>query len=175
MKKDVLVPHEVITDRIYLIRGQKVMLDKDLALLYRIQTRYLKRAVRRNIKRFPSDFMFVLNDEEMNAMGCQFGTPPNILFGGYKPFAFTEHGILMLSSVLSSEQAVQINILIMRAFIKLRNLLATHKELAHNLGQLEEKVGKHDKQIMALFEAIHQLMEPPPKPIRKIGFIQDKE
>jgi len=165
-----LVPYKIIEHKIYLIRGKKVMLDLDLAALYGMETRLLKRAVRRNLKRFPNDFMFILNDSEENRVVSQIGIPSRSLFGGAQPFAFTEHGILMLSSVLNSEKAIEVNIRIMRIFSKLREILSTHKELAEKFKELEGRVGKHDEQITAIFEAIRQLIEPPESPKKRIGF-----
>lgn len=167
-----LVPQERIEGQIYLIRGQKVMLDRDLAVLYMMETRLLKRAVRRNYERFPLDFMFVLTKEEVASLVSQIGIPSTSYFGGARPFAFTEHGILMLSSVLNSKKAMEVNIQIMRAFVKLRSMVAAHKELAHKLEQLEQKVGKHGEDIQLIFQAIHKLIEPPPakQSTKKIGF-----
>ncbi len=165
-----LIPQEVIETKILMIRGKKVMLDKDLAKLYKVETKYLTRQVRRNIGRFPDDFMFRLTKEEN--LRCQFGTSS---YGGrrYLPYAFTEQGVSMLSSVINSERAIRVNIAIMRAFVKLREILSVHKELSHKLSELEHKIEKHDVEIQAIFEAIRQLMEPPPeKPKRLIGFKQ---
>lgn len=168
-----LVPKEVIEQKIFLIRGQKVMLDKDLAKLYGIKTRNLNKAVTRNIDRFPEDFMFQLSKEEFNILMFQFGTSR---WGGTRkmPRVFTEHGILMLSSVLNSERAVQVNIAIMRAFVKIRQILSMNKELAHKLAELERKIEKHDVKIQAIFEAIRKLMAPVPlKSKPQIGFRPD--
>lgn len=166
---DPIVPAEVIEQKIYLIRGQKVMLDKDLAALYGVETRVLNKAVKRNIDRFPEDFMFQLNNEEFGNLKFHFGTSS---WGGTRklPYAFTENGVAMLSSVLSSKRAVQVNIAIMRAFVKLREILSTHKELAHKLAQLDRKIEKHDEEIKLIFDAIRQLMAPPETKKRKIGF-----
>ena len=172
-----LIPVEVIERKIYLIRGHKVMLDSDLAKLYKIETFNLNKAVKRNINRFPQDFMFQLTKEEADFLIFQIGMSKTEGRGGrrYLPYAFTENGVAMLSSVLNSERAVQVNIAIMRAFVKLREILSTHKELAHKLEQLERKIGKHDEDIKVIFEAIHQLMTPPQKSSRKIGFRREKE
>ena len=164
---------EIIEQKIFLIRGYKVMFDRDLASLYGVETKYLTRQVRRNISRFPDGFMFKLSHEEF--LRCQNVTSS---WGGrrYLPYAFTEQGIAMLSSVLNSEQAIQVNIAIMKAFVKLREVMTTHKELAAQFKELERKVGVHDHQIAAIFEAIRKLMAPPPeKPKRPIGFIVDRE
>ena len=161
-----LIPEEAIERRIFLIRGQKVMLDKDLAQLYGIQTKVLNQAVKRNIDRFPQDFMFSLTREEIKRMS-QFVT--SLKF--YKNVnAFTEQGVAMLSSVLRSKRAVQVNVAIMRAFVKLRQILSNHKELAYKLKELERKIEKHDTEIKDIFEAIRQLMRPSEEPKRKIGF-----
>jgi len=152
-----LVPYEVIDNKIYLIRGQKVMLDRDLSKLYGVETKQLKRAVRRNMDRFPDDFMFTLNKNEMEALGCQFGTPVQHLFGGYHAFAFTEQGIAMLSTILNSKRAIYVNIQIMRAFVHLRQMIAGHKELAHKIDLLEKRVFKHDSDIRELVRDIRKL------------------
>lgn len=161
-----------IERRIYIIRGQKVMLDTDLALLYRVATFRLNEQVKRNRKRFPRDFMFQLNAEEADCLTSQFAMS-NAGRGGRRtlPYAFTEQGVAMLSSVLNSERAVQVNIAIMRAFVKLREIIATHRELAHKIGELERKFQTHDSQIQAVFDAIRELLAPKPKPLkRRIGF-----
>ena len=165
-----LVRQEVIEQKIFLIRGHKVMLDKDLAKLYGVPTSRLNEQVKRNIKRFPADFMFQLNGKEYENLISQFAISS---WGGRRrfPYVFTEQGVAMLSSVLNSERAIQVNIAIMRVFVKLKQILSTHKELAYKLRELEHKIEKHDAEIQAIFEAIRQLMEPPPeKPKPKIGF-----
>jgi hypothetical protein len=177
-----------VEQKIYLIRGHKVMLDHDLAGLYGVATKRLNEQVRRNVRRFPSDFMFQLTWQEAESSRSQFATlnDENLRSQNaiskkganikYLPYAFTEQGIAMLSSVLNSQQAIDVNIAIMRAFVKLREVLTTHKELAAQFNELEHKVGTHDKQIAAIFEAIRRLMEPPPeKPKQKMGFIVDRE
>jgi phage regulator Rha-like protein len=155
-----LIPQELIENKIYLIRGHKVMLDKDLAKLYEVPTKKLTQAVKRNIRRFPGDFMLLLTRQEVRNLRSQFVTSS---WGGrrYAPYVFTEQGVAMLSSVLNSERAIQVNIAIMRAFVKLRQILSTHKELAHKLDELERKIEKHDVEIRSIFEAIRQLMAPP--------------
>ena len=165
-----LIPQEVVENKIYLIRGQKVMLGKDLASLYGVTVKRLNEQVKRNIKRFPDDFMLVLTRQEVMNLRSQIATSR---WGGerYLPCVFTEQGVAMLSSVLNSERAIQVNIAIMRAFVKLRQILSTHKELAYKLKELEARIGKHDEDIGSIFEAIRQLMAPPPEPPkRKIGF-----
>lgn len=165
-----LIPTETIERRILLIRGHKVMLDSDLADLYGVSTKRLNEQVRRNAKRFPPDFMLQLTKEEYDSLRSHFAT----LEKGrgkhrkYPPLAFTEQGVAMLSSVLTSERAIEVNIAIMRAFVRLREILATHKDLARKLEELEKK---YDKQFAIVFEAIRQLMTPPePPPKRRIGF-----
>ncbi len=155
-----------IERRIYFVRGQKVMIDNDLADLYRVPTGTFNQAVRRNMARFPADFMFQLTADEAENLRSQIVISN---WGGrrYLPFVFTEQGVAMLSSVLKSDRAVQVNIAIMRAFVKLREVLATHKELALRLGELENKFHKHDRQIQEVFDAIRALLAPPK---RAIGF-----
>ena len=168
----VLIPQEVIERRIYLIRGHKVMLDSELAKLYDVGTRDLNKAVTRNLDRFPEDFMFQLTKGEVQNLMFHFGTSS---WGGMRklPRVFTEQGVAMLSSVLRSKRAIHVNIAIMRAFVRLKAVLSTHKELAHKLSELEHKIEKHDIEIQSIFEAIRQLMAPPPeKPRRIIGFKQ---
>ena len=163
-----LVPAERIEQTIYLIRGQKVLLDRDLALLYGVETRALNQAVGRNKNRFPSDFMFELTREEIMRIS-QFvisSDTPNLKFSK-RVFAFTEQGVAMLSGVLKSERAVEVNIAIMRTFVKLRRLLESNKELSQRLDELESK---YDEQFRAIFEAIRELMIPPEPKKNPIGF-----
>ncbi|NQU18233.1 MAG: ORF6N domain-containing protein [Candidatus Saganbacteria bacterium] len=169
-----IVPIEIIEKRIYVLRGQKVMLDRDLAELYGVSTKNLNKALKRNIGRFPLDFMFRLNEIEVKNLRFQNGTSS---WGGrrYLPFAFTELGVAMLSSILSSERAVHVNISIMRAFVRLRQVISTHKELANKVKQLERKGYKHDGEIQAIFEAIQLMMKPPEKPRKRIGFVADEK
>ncbi|MBI3406833.1 MAG: ORF6N domain-containing protein [Planctomycetes bacterium] len=166
-----LIPVEVIERRIFLIRGQKVMLDKDLAVLYGVKPIRLREQVKRNTRRFPEDFMFQLNDQEIDIMVSQNAIPSRKHLGGSQPYVFTEQGVAMLATVLNSETAIQANIAIMRAFVKLREMLATHKEFAHKLEQLEKKIERHDEEISAIFEAIRLLMAEPEPKAKKIGFI----
>ena len=171
MIKTTPIPVERIEQRIFVIRRQKVMLDSHLALLYGVPTKRLNEQVRRNISRFPDDFMFQLTEDEYKLLRSQNATSKSGSGGRrYLPFAFTEQGVAMLSTVLNSERAIQVNIAIMRTFVKLRQILATHKELAHKLDELERKYETHDKQIKSVFEAIRQLMTPPEKHKRQIGF-----
>ncbi len=157
MQTKALVPVETIEQKILLIRGQKVMLSPHLATLYGVATRVLNQAVKRNTGRFPKDFMFRLNDKETEQLVSQNVIPHKKYFGGSLPYAFTEQGVAMISSVLNSERAVQINIAIMRAFVRLREMFATNKEFAHKLAELERKVGSHDEAIQSLVIAIKDL------------------
>jgi len=163
-----LVPIEVIEKKILVIGGQKVMLDSDLATLYRVTTKRLNEQVRRNLKRFPPDFMYQLSKEEFESLKSHFATSSS--WGGRRtrPYVFTEQGIAMLSSVLNSDRAIEVNIQIMRAFVKLREMMSTHKDLARKLAELENK---YDGQFQIVFEAIRQLIEVEEKPKKKIGFI----
>ncbi len=176
----------VLLDRIepciLLIRGQRVMLDADLAELYGTTTKRLNEQVKRNLDRFPTDFMFRLTAEEAQVMRSQIvtanlrsqiATSSSVSHGGrrYLPYAFTEHGAIMAASVLNTPRAIETSVYVVRAFVKLRELLSTHKELAGKLAELERKVGSHDTAIQSLVTAIRRLMEPPPAPPRpRIGF-----
>jgi len=172
-----LIPVEIIERKIYLIRGEKVMLDSDLAELYGVMVKVLNQAVKRNIGRFPEDFMFQLTKEEDESLRSQIVT----LKKGrgehrkYLPNVFTEQGVAMLSSVLNSERAIQVNVVIMRTFVKLRAFLSANKELAHKLAELERKTVKHDEEIKVIFNAIRQLMVPPETKKGKIGFGREKD
>ena len=146
------------------------MLDRDLAELYDVETKQLKRAVRRHINRFPVDFMFQLTKEEYQSLRSQFGTLKRGAHSKYPPMVFTEQGVAMLSSVLNSDRAIDVNIAIMRAFVQLRKTMESHEELARKFEDLESKLEDHDEQIRAIFEAIRQLMAPPDKPKKKIGY-----
>lgn len=185
MSKEI-IPTEQIALRIRHFRGEKVLLDFDLAALYGVETRALNQAVRRNADRFPADFMFQLSSEETETLS-QLVTPSVaghdvsnssqiVMSSGkyrgkrYRPYAFTEQGVAMLSSVLNSESAVKMNIAIMRAFVQLRRALETNRKLARKFSELERRIDKHDAEIDAILEAIRQLMAPPEKPRREIGF-----
>ena len=167
-----IVPKERIEQAILLIRGEKVMLDADLAALYDVETGMLTRAVRRNIERFPEDFMFQLSGEEFANLRSQSVTSSR--WGGrrFPPYAFTEQGVAMLSSVLRSKRAVQVNIEIVRAFVKLRRLLISHEGLARKLAALERR---YDEQFKAVFDAIRQLMIPPEPKRKQIGFDTERQ
>jgi hypothetical protein len=168
MTQSSLIPTERIEQAIYLLRGEKVMLDRDLAALYGVMTKALKRAVRRNIDRFPEDLMFVLSPTEFQDWRCQFGTSKADRRGlRYPPMAFTEHGILMLSSVLNTTRAIQVNIEIMRTFVRLRRMLADNTELSRRLDELENR---YDRQFKVVFDAIRKVMAPDPSRQKQIGF-----
>ena len=171
MPNNQLIPTEVIERRIYLVRGQRVMLDRDLAELYGVTTAALNQAVRRNLDRFPQDFMFQLDKEEFESWRSQIViSNPGLRMGARRrPLAFTEQGVAMLSSVLRSKRAIQVNIAIMRAFVTFREMLATHKDLADKLADLEQK---YDEKFRVVFDAIRQLMAQPTvdEQHRQIGF-----
>ena len=185
MSKEI-IPAEQIALRIRNFRGEKVLLDFDLAALYDVETRILNQAVRRNADRFPADFMFQLTSEEAEKLsqvvtpsvaGHDVSNSSQIVMSSgkyrgkrYRPYAFTEQGVAMLSSVLNSESAVKMNIAIMRAFVQLRRALEANRELARKFSELERRIDKHDSEIAAILEAIRQLMAPPAKPRREIGF-----
>jgi len=166
-----LVPVEQVERLIHLARGEKVLLDADLAMLYGVETKALNRAVKRNRSRFPQDFMFQLTAEEAANLRCQTGASSSG-YGGrrYLPYAFTEQGVAMLSSVLRSERAVQVNVAIMRAFVSLRRMLAGNEALARKLAELDRRLEGHDAAIKSLFDTIRELMALPAKPRREIGF-----
>jgi hypothetical protein len=170
MKKQI-IPVERITKRIFMLRGERVMLGQDLAVLYGgVAVKALNQAVKHHAARFAADSVFQLSAEEFANLKSQFVTSS---WGGLRralPYAFSEQGVAMLSSVLNSERAVNVNIAIMRAFVKLRQMIDTNRELAQKFSELERRVGKHDEEIAAILEAIRQLMVPPGKPRREIGF-----
>src|SRR5947207_14161366 len=168
--KTALVQPNQIEEAILLMRRQRVLLNSDLAALYGVETKNLNRAVRRNLDRFPADFMFQLTANEAQALRFQFGTLKRGQHYKYLPFVFTQEGVAMLSSVLRSPRAVQVNIAILRVFVRLRETLSLHKELAHKLAELERKIESYDAGIRTLFEAIHHLTTPPAKTKREIGF-----
>jgi hypothetical protein len=161
--KKAFLSQEAIANKIFLIRGKRVILDRDLAQMYAVQTRQLTRQVRRNIERFPQDFMFQLSREEFSNLKCQFGTSS---WGGTRklPLAFTEHGILILSSVLNSKCAIHVNIAIMRVFVRLKEMIITHRDLEYKLKELERKVESHEIDIQKIFAAIRRLIAEEQKP-----------
>lgn len=196
---ETIIPVEKVADRILILRGQRVILDTDLAKLYGVTTKNLNRAVKRNLERFPEDFMFQLTAEEFQGLRCQIGTLNQDNMGSlrsqivtsnesanlrsqivtsksgrggrrYLPYAFTEHGALMAASVLNTSRAVEVSVYVVRAFVRLREMLATHSELAKKLEKLESKLDRHDEEIMTIIETIYQLMALPESPKRRIGF-----
>ncbi len=170
-----LLTLDLVERKIYVVRGQKVMLDNDLALLYGVTTKRLNEQVKRNISRFPEDFMFQLTTDELDNLRSQIATSSLKSYGGrrYMPYVFTEQGVAMLSGVLNSERAVQVNIGIMRAFVNMRKMLSTNEEVSKKLADIEDKLGNHDEHFKKVFTAIRLLMNPPSKSDKQIGFIQE--
>ena len=174
--KEVMITDELVINKIYLIRGKKVMLDRDLAGLYAVQTRRLKEAVRRNIDRFPEDFMFELSPAEFEPLRSQFATSKTGRGGArYLPMAFTEQGVAMLSAVLNSETAIQVSIQIIRVFTWMREILLTHKDILQQLQKMEKKMTGYDTDIALIFEYLKQLLNPVQPPRQKIGFRRKDE
>ena len=167
MKKEITIPQEIIRQKIYLIRGEKVMFDRDLAELYGVETKALTRAVRRNKYRFPSDFMFQLSKEEAKILRYHFGTLEMGKYSKYSPLVFTEQGVAMLSSVLNSRRAVRVNIQIIRTFTMLRKILATHKELKEKIDAMESR---YDKRFRVIFDTLRLLIKEDKKPKNPLGF-----
>lgn len=167
-----LIPVERIERRIYLIRGKKVILDKDLAELYEVKAIRLREQVKRNVKRFPPDFMFQLNKNEVDLLVSQNAIPSKRVLGGYLPYVFSEHGALMLSSVLNSKMAVKVGIQIVRAFIKMREILSSQKKLKEKIGALERK---YDLRFKVVFDAIKALVTIPEIKKINIGFLKDRD
>jgi hypothetical protein len=172
--RSMILADEVIVTKIYYIRGHKIMLDADLAELYQVPTKRLNEQVKRNIGRFPGDFMFQLTENEFENLRSQNATSS---WGGRRvaPYAFTEHGVLMLSSVLNSERAIKVNIQIMRIYTKMREMLLTNQEILLKLEQLERKVDDHDQAIRVIFEYLKQLLNPPQEPRPRVGFRRSDE
>lgn len=176
MTKKIAIPDEVVISKIYLIRNHKVMLDIDLAELYQVETGRLNEQVKRNADRFPEDFMFQLTNEEWESLRSQFAISKKGRGGRrYAPFAFTEHGVLMLSSVLNSERAIQVNIQIMRIYSKLKGMIMDHKDILLKLEKLEGKVSKHDENFKVVFDYLRELLNPKTEQLRKIGFKRKEE
>ncbi|MBI4358315.1 MAG: ORF6N domain-containing protein [Candidatus Omnitrophica bacterium] len=165
-----LISQEAVEQRIFLIRGHKVMIDRDLAELYGVEAKYLNRQVRRNRERFPEEFMFQLTEDEKKELVTNWHRFQSLKHASVLPHAFTEHGVAMLASVLKSARAVKISIHIVKTFVRLRQWISTHKELASKLSELEQKVERHDSQIQSIFKAIRALMAEPRKPKGRIGF-----
>lgn len=169
---NIILNDEKIASQIYYIRGEKVMLDFDLASLYGVETRVLKQAVKRNTDRFPADFMFELTDDEINFLVSQFVIPSKSKFGGARPFVFTEQGVAMLSGILNSKRAIAVNIAIMRTFVQIRKLMQGNSELAKKINQLEKK---YDDNFRIVFNAINELIREEIKERKKIGFKIDED
>jgi ribosomal protein L23 len=174
VKKSLLIPDEAVINKILLLRGKKVMIDKDIAELYGVSTKRLNEQVKRNNKRFPEDFMFQLTQEEKDEVVANCDHLKNLKYSPNLPFAFTEHGAVMLASVLNSDRAIEVNIQIVRIFTQMREMLLTNKDILLKLEQLENKVIAHDDDIKMIFEALKQLLNPPQEPRRSIGFRREE-
>lgn len=171
MTKEIVVPVHEVAQKIFLIRGHRVMLDRDLAEMYQVTTKALNQAVKRNIERFPSDFMFQISESELQSLRSQIVTSKEGSGGRrYLPYVFTEQGVAMLSTVLKSKRAILVNIFIMRAFVRIRELALSNKIILQKLDALERKYAKHDVEIEGIFDAIKGIMTEPKKPARRIGF-----
>ena len=170
------IPEETIINKIYLIRGQKVMIDRDLADLYGVETKRLKEAVRRNVERFPDDFMFELTDDEFQNWRTQFATSKSDIMGlRHAPFCFTEQGVTMLSCVLNSQRAIDTNIRIIRVFTKMREMMLTHKDILLKLEKFEKQLITNTEDIQLIFKALKQLLNPPQEPRRQIDYKRNTE
>lgn len=174
MSDESLIPIERIERKIYVIRGERVMLDSDLAEIYGVTTKAFNQAVKRNLKRFPEDFMFQLTNEEFENLRSQFVTSSSGGYGGrrYLPYVFTEHGALMAANILNSDRAVEASVAVVRVFVKLRQLLQSNQELAKKVEALESK---YDQNFKIVFDAIRKLMLPPDKPKKAIGFVEKRK
>jgi hypothetical protein len=176
MSKSLVIPDEVIISKIYMVRGQKVMIDRDLAELYGVETKRLKEAVRRNIERFPDDFMFEMNKNEFESWRSEKVSSSGDKQGlRYAPFCFTEQGVTMLSCILNSSTAIAVNIRVIRIFTKLREVILTNKDILLKLEKIERKIDQHDDDIKLIFDYMKELLNPDQKPMRKIGFRHKKE
>lgn len=176
MAKNITLPDEVIISKIYLVRGEKIMIDRDLAELYGVETKVLKQAVRRNIGRFPEDFMFEMTRTEFASWrGENVRSQEDRRGLRYAPFCFTEQGVTMLSCILNSSTAIEVNIRVIRIFTRLRAAILTHKDILLKLEQIERRVGQHDDDIKLIFDYIKELLNPKTVPMRKIGFRHAKE
>jgi MoxR-like ATPase len=167
LKHKMLVSQEIVENKIFFMRGRKIMIDRDLSRLYKVKTKILNQAVKRNIERFPKDFMFILTKNETSELVTNCDRLHSLKHSTSHPYAFTEHGILMLSSVLKSKRAIHVNIQIMRTFIKLREELSSHMEFKSKITEMEKK---YDHQFKIVFDAIRELLTPPEEPKRRIGF-----
>lgn len=173
LEETALITLDLVESKIYLVRKQKVMLDSDLAVLYGVTTKVFNQAVGRNLQRFPEDFRFQLTTEEFESLRSQIVTSKKGRGGRrYLPYVFTEQGVAMLSGVLNSERAIQVNIGIMRTFVNMRKMLSTNEEVSKKLADIEDKLGRHDEHFKKVFTAIRLLMNPPDKSDKQIGFIQ---
>ena len=170
-----IIPQEVLINKIYLLRNEKVMIDRDLAVLYGVKAIRLREQVKRNIKKFPLHFMFQLTEQEVEIMVSQNAIPSKQYLGGTLPYAFTEHGVLMLANVLKSEQAIQVSIRIIELFVKLREMLVTHTELKLEIERIKKKIDNHDKNIEVVFRYFDELLEQKAKPRKQIGYIIPKK
>ena len=164
---------DIILSKIYYIRNQKIMLDKDLAELYGVQAIRLREQVKRNLGRFPSNFMFQLTANEVETMVSQNAIPSKQQLGGFLPYVFTEHGVLMLASVLKSKQALDVNISVIEIFVKMREMLSTNKDILMQMQKVENKLTAHDEDTRVIFEALKQLLNPPQERRKRIGFKPD--
>ncbi|MFY0255572.1 ORF6N domain-containing protein [Chitinophaga sp. 30R24] len=173
--KEVMLPDESIMSKILLIRGKRVMVDKDLAELYSVPTKRLNEQVKRNLKRFPEDFMFQLTTEEKEEVVAKCDHLKNLKFSANLPYVFTEHGAVMLASVLNSDRAIAVNIQIVRIFTRMREMILTHKDILLKLEQMEKRVSGHDEQIELVFEYLKQLLSSPQEPRVRIGFTRHDE
>jgi hypothetical protein len=174
-KSGLIVPDEIVMSKILLIRGKKVMIDRDLAELYGVPTKRLNEQVKRNIKRFPEDFMFQLTTEEKDEVVAFCDHLKNLKYSPVLPYVFTEYGAVMLASVLNSDRAIEVNIQIVRIFTQMREILLTHKDILLKLEQLERKVTGHDEDIQLIFNYLKQLLNPPQEPRPRIGFKRPNE
>ena len=175
MTKSSTVLDEVVMNKIHLIRGQKVMMDRDLAELYGVQAIRLREQVKRNLERFPENFMLQLTQMEVQTMVSQNAIPSRQHLGGYLPYAFTEHGVLMLANILKSKQALKMSIRIIEIFVKLREVLLTYKDILLKLEQMEKKTLRHDREIKLIFDYLKELLNPKREPMLRIGFKQRSE
>ena len=174
-KTDITIPDEIVISKIFIVRGKKVMIDTDLAELYAVPTKRLNEQVKRNMKRFPEDFMFQLNQEEKQGLIESHTHLNKLKYSPNLPFAFTEHGAVMLASVLNSERAIEVNVQIVRIFTRMREMLLTHKDILLKLEKLERKEVQQDGDIKLIFKYLKELLNPQTEPMRKIGFKHKKE
>jgi phage regulator Rha-like protein len=169
-KSELIVTDEIVLSKIFYLRDHKVMLDKDLAELYGVQPKRLREQVKRNMERFPAHFMLQLTENEIDSMVSQNAAPSKQQLGGHLPYAFTEHGVLMLANVLRSKKAIQVSLRIIEIFVKMREMLSTHKDVLLKLEQLENKVTGHDADVRVIFQCLKQLLDPPREPRPRVGF-----